>query len=62
MNHRSLLLFRTFRDYSQGAYRMRGIGVGQTIRLYIIPEVLKLIKKEVIALITLNTLRVTTLR
>jgi hypothetical protein len=37
----------TFRDYSQGAYRMRGIGQGQTIHLFIIPEVLKLIKKEV---------------
>eukprot|EP01006_Ploeotia_vitrea_P035367 TRINITY_DN65862_c6_g2_i1.p1 TRINITY_DN65862_c6_g2~~TRINITY_DN65862_c6_g2_i1.p1 ORF type:complete len:1048 (-),score=628.07 TRINITY_DN65862_c6_g2_i1:58-3024(-) len=36
----------TFRDYSQGAYRMRGIGKGQTIHLYIIPEVLKLIQKE----------------
>merc|ERR1712137_1114356 len=29
----------TFRDYAQGAYRMRGIGKGQTIQLYIIPEV-----------------------
>ncbi len=33
----------TFRDYSQGAFRMRQIGTGQTIHLYIIPEVLKLI-------------------
>jgi hypothetical protein len=31
----------TFRDYAQGAYRMRGIGKGQTIALYIIPEVKK---------------------
>ena len=29
----------TFRDYAQGAYRMRGIGMGQTIELLIIPEV-----------------------
>jgi hypothetical protein len=28
-----------FRDYAQGAYRMRGIGQGQRIHLYIIPEV-----------------------
>jgi hypothetical protein len=36
----------TFRDYAQGAFRMRGIGKGQTISLYIIPEVLKLIEAE----------------
>lgn len=29
-----------FRDYAQGAFRMRGIGKGQTIHLYIVPEVL----------------------
>ena len=29
----------TFRDYAQGSFRMRGIGKGQTITLYIIPEV-----------------------
>eukprot|EP01062_Namystynia_karyoxenos_P039074 TRINITY_DN2841_c0_g1_i1.p1 TRINITY_DN2841_c0_g1~~TRINITY_DN2841_c0_g1_i1.p1 ORF type:complete len:4290 (+),score=1351.18 TRINITY_DN2841_c0_g1_i1:81-12872(+) len=29
----------TFRDYAQGAYRMRGIGKGQTLRLFIISEV-----------------------
>eukprot|EP01059_Diplonema_ambulator_P000956 TRINITY_DN1073_c1_g4_i1.p1 TRINITY_DN1073_c1_g4~~TRINITY_DN1073_c1_g4_i1.p1 ORF type:complete len:4122 (+),score=1331.11 TRINITY_DN1073_c1_g4_i1:86-12451(+) len=29
----------TFRDYAQGAYRMRGIGKGQTIKLFIINEV-----------------------
>ena len=28
-----------FRDYAQGCYRMRGIGNGQRIRLYVIPEV-----------------------
>eukprot|EP00672_Neobodo_designis_P024537 CAMPEP_0174834562 /NCGR_PEP_ID=MMETSP1114-20130205/4894_1 /TAXON_ID=312471 /ORGANISM="Neobodo designis, Strain CCAP 1951/1" /LENGTH=418 /DNA_ID=CAMNT_0016068475 /DNA_START=1 /DNA_END=1253 /DNA_ORIENTATION=- len=28
-----------FRDYAQGAYRMRGIGQGQRIHLYVIPEV-----------------------
>ncbi|GAB5356506.1 hypothetical protein AAMO2058_000295800 [Amorphochlora amoebiformis] len=37
----------THRDFSQGCYRMRGIGIGQTIHLYIIPEVLRLIRKEV---------------
>ena len=37
----------TFRDYSQGAYRMRGIGQGQTVHLLIIPEVYDLIKRSV---------------
>ena len=36
----------TFRDYAQGAFRMRGIGKGQTIELFVIPEVLKLIDDE----------------
>jgi hypothetical protein len=36
----------TFRDYAQGAYRMRGIGVGQTIHLYLIPEVENRIRQE----------------
>lgn len=36
----------TFRDYSQGAFRMRGIGVGQTIHLYVIPEVERLMVRE----------------
>lgn len=36
----------TLRDYAQGAYRMRGIGKGQTIRLFIIPEVQQLIYRE----------------
>ena len=35
-----------FRDYAQGAYRMRGIGNGQGIRLFIIPEVGELIHRE----------------
>ena len=29
----------TFRDYAQGAFRMRGIGNGQRIHNYVIPEV-----------------------
>ena len=33
----------TFRDYAQGAFRMRGIGKGQTVNVYIVPEVKKLI-------------------
>ena len=37
----------TLRDYAQGAYRMRGIGKGQRIYLYIIPEVDELIRREV---------------
>ena len=36
----------TFRDYAQGAFRMRGIGKGQTIELFIIPEVLRLIMDQ----------------
>lgn len=36
----------TFRDYAQGAYRMRGIGKGQTIHLFIIPEVQNRIEEE----------------
>jgi hypothetical protein len=35
-----------FRDYVQGAYRMRGIGVGQKIHVLIIPEVHELIQRE----------------
>ena len=31
----------TFRDFAQGAFRMRGVGQGQTITLLIIPEVQK---------------------
>jgi hypothetical protein len=36
----------TFRDYAQGAFRMRGIGKGQTIELFIIPEVMLLIETQ----------------
>lgn len=36
-----------FRDYAQGAFRMRGIGKGQTIILFVTPEVNDLIKKHV---------------
>ena len=36
----------TFRDYAQGAYRMRGIGKGQTIVLFVIPEVQRLCVSE----------------
>eukprot|EP01012_Entosiphon_sulcatum_P007139 TRINITY_DN13559_c0_g1_i1.p1 TRINITY_DN13559_c0_g1~~TRINITY_DN13559_c0_g1_i1.p1 ORF type:complete len:4669 (-),score=764.85 TRINITY_DN13559_c0_g1_i1:3029-17035(-) len=39
-----------FRDYSQGAFRMRGINSGQTIHLLIIPEVYDLINRELVAL------------
>ena len=35
-----------FRDYAQAAYRMRGIGKGQSIGLFVIPEVEKLILSE----------------
>ena len=35
-----------FRDYVQGAYRMRGIGAGQKIHVFIIPEVNELIHRE----------------
>jgi hypothetical protein len=38
----------TFRDYAQGAFRMRGIGKGQTIELFIIPEVKRLIEEQMI--------------
>lgn len=37
----------TFRDYAQGAFRMRGIGKGQTITLIIVPEIADLIAKQV---------------
>lgn len=36
----------TFRDYAQGAFRMRGIGKGQTIQLFITPEVRQLIHQN----------------
>ena len=33
----------TFRDYAQGAFRMRGIGEGQLLCLFMIPEVATLV-------------------
>ena len=33
-------------DYAQGAFRMRGIGLGQTLELFIIPEVMERINKH----------------
>eukprot|EP00931_Biecheleriopsis_adriatica_P073552 TRINITY_DN47812_c0_g1_i1.p1 TRINITY_DN47812_c0_g1~~TRINITY_DN47812_c0_g1_i1.p1 ORF type:complete len:4288 (-),score=931.49 TRINITY_DN47812_c0_g1_i1:37-12879(-) len=38
-----------FRDYAQGAWRMRGIGAGQTISLMIIPEVKNRIRQDLSA-------------
>ena len=38
----------TFRDYAQGAFRMRNIGTGQTIHLYIISEVLSLMQEQLV--------------
>jgi len=35
-----------FRDYVQGAYCMRGIGAGQKIHLFIIPEVKDIMQCE----------------
>jgi hypothetical protein len=35
-----------FRDYVQGAYRMRGIGAGQKVHVFVIPEVKELISRE----------------
>jgi len=43
-----------FRDYVQGAFRMRGIGKGQTICAYIIPEVQELMKRELLAAHVVN--------
>ena len=36
----------TFRDYAQGAYRMRQIGEGQSLVLYLIPEVASRMKED----------------
>eukprot|EP00760_Papus_ankaliazontas_P003017 PhM_4_TR11378/c0_g1_i1/m.4426 len=36
----------TFRDFSQGAFRMRGITRGQTINIFVIPEVKELMCRE----------------
>ena len=39
----------TFRDYAQGAYRMRGIGKGQSVEVLIIPEITKSIKNSMVS-------------
>ena len=36
----------TFRDYAQGAYRMRGISSGQRINVLVVPEVEELMRHE----------------
>jgi len=36
----------TFRDYAQGAYRMRGIATGQHINVFLVPEVKELMTRE----------------
>lgn len=35
-----------FRELAQGAYRMRGIGIGQGVTMFVIPEVQQLIKRQ----------------
>ena len=35
-----------FRDFAQGAYRMRGIGNGQQVCVLVIPEVQELINRQ----------------
>ena len=37
----------TFRDFAQGAFRMRAVGAGQTISLLITPQVAHLVRTEV---------------
>lgn len=37
-----------FRDYAQGAFRMRGIGKGQTLKLIMVPEIIERIRTQVI--------------
>lgn len=37
----------TFRDFAQGAYRMRGVGHGQTLRVLLTPEVVARVSAEV---------------
>jgi len=37
----------TFRDYAQGAYRMRGLSKGQTIHLLVTPEIDRLIQRQI---------------
>lgn len=41
-----------FRDYVQGAFRMRGIGVGQQITIFIIPEVAELMVRQLRGAVT----------
>ena len=36
----------TFRDYAQGAYRMRQVGKGQSLHLILVDETLELVRKE----------------
>ena len=36
----------TFRDFAQAAYRMRGIGKGQTLVLFTTPEVQRLVRTQ----------------
>ena len=36
-----------FRDYAQGAYRLRGIGNGQTLSLYVTPQVVAKIHRTI---------------
>ena len=40
-----------FRDYVQGAYRMRGIGTGQRVHVFVIPEVRELMARERLAMV-----------
>ena len=35
-----------FRDYAQGAYRMRGIATGQRVNVVLVPEVEDLMRRE----------------
>ena len=44
----------TLRDLAQGAYRMRGIGQGQTICLLVIPEIATLVRDCLLAAGNLN--------
>ena len=39
-----------FRDYAQGAYRMRGIATGQRINVLVVPEIEKVMHRELDAL------------
>lgn len=40
-----------FRDYAQGAFRMRGIGKGQTIKLLVVPEILERVRVQVLVIL-----------